>query len=62
MHRTQNIARRAFVMASKSNNEGPLFLWKETHPTLGWLSQWHESPFHTGDKTENPIVYRTAEQ
>jgi len=29
------------------------------NPTLGFLSQWYDGPFHTGDNT---IVYSTAEQ
>jgi hypothetical protein len=48
------------AMASNMKKEdGPVWLWREVHPTWGFLSQWYESPFHTGDRS---ITYRTAEQ
>jgi len=46
-------------MASTLRNNGPILLWKETHPKWGWLSNWYEAPFHTGDKD---LVYQTIEQ
>jgi len=45
-------------MASKIDSNETIFLWQETHPEWGWLSQWYESPFHTGDKN---VVFHTAE-
>jgi predicted NAD-dependent protein-ADP-ribosyltransferase YbiA (DUF1768 family) len=34
----------------------PIFFWRETHPELGWLSQWYPVQFeHEG------ITYVTAE-
>lgn len=42
--------------------DGPIFFWeggKTCRSEWKFLSQWYESPFHTGDKS---IIYNTAEQ
>ncbi|KAI9736513.1 MAG: hypothetical protein M1818_006023 [Claussenomyces sp. TS43310] len=36
-----------------------IFLWQPEHSRWGFLSQWYESPFHTGGKE---IIFHTAEQ
>lgn len=38
---------------------GPIFFWREYGSQWGFLSQWYESPFHTGSKD---IIFQTAEQ
>ncbi|KAK1755176.1 hypothetical protein QBC47DRAFT_382960 [Echria macrotheca] len=35
----------------------PLFFWRETDPSTGWLSQWYQSDFTDSDG----IVYKSAE-
>jgi len=46
-------------MASKTDNEGPIYLWQPEHPEWGWLSQWYQREFHAEDEK---VVYNTAEQ
>lgn len=41
--------------------DAPLYFWRESHPTTGWLSQWYACDFTDRDKSTG-VVYRTAEQ
>lgn len=47
------------IACQDTTGQGPIYLWRETHPVYGWLSQWYERPFHAGD---GETVYLTAEQ
>ncbi|KAL2757731.1 hypothetical protein ACRALDRAFT_1068247 [Sodiomyces alcalophilus JCM 7366] len=41
------------------NDAGPVYFWRETDPTTGWLSQWYYCPFR--DDEDPNKVYFTAE-
>ncbi|KAL7941217.1 hypothetical protein V8C42DRAFT_335664 [Trichoderma barbatum] len=46
-------------MAESSNQNEPIYFWRETDSQKGWLSQWYYCPFKDD---ENPkIIYETAE-
>jgi len=45
-------------MASNADDSGPIYLFQDTHPEWGFMSNWYSSPFHTGDKV---IVFQTVE-
>jgi len=43
----------------QTENNSPIFFWREYGTEHVCFSQWYHSPFHTGDST---VVYLTAEQ
>ena len=45
--------------ASSSSDDGPVYFWRETEPSTGYLSQWYACPFH--DPDDPAKVYATAE-
>lgn len=48
------------MAASSSSGEGePIYFWRESHPELGYLSQWYYCPFK--DDKDPSKTYKTAE-
>ena len=43
-----------------SQKDEPVYFWRESDPTTGWLSQWYYCPFRDDKNPE--LVYDTAEQ
>jgi len=45
--------------SAKTEDNSPIFFWREYGTEYACFSQWYHSPFHTSDST---VVYQTAEQ
>jgi hypothetical protein len=43
-----------------ANAPSPVYFWRETEPSTGYLSQWYPCAFT--DDTDPSIIYPTAEQ
>lgn len=48
------------TLNSSSPLSSPVYFWRETEPSTGYLSQWYPCAFT--DDTDPSIVYQTAEQ
>lgn len=46
--------------ADASSGDGPVYFWRESHPELGYLSQWYYCPFQNPEDPSK--TYKTAEQ
>ncbi|KAK4042461.1 hypothetical protein C8A01DRAFT_33534 [Parachaetomium inaequale] len=44
---------------TNDNNTSPVYFWRETDPSTGYLSQWYPCAF--SDDTDPSIIYQTAE-
>ena len=43
-----------------TNPSSPVYFWRESEPSTGYLSQWYPCAF--SDDTDPSIIYPTAEQ
>lgn len=58
--KVKSAKKMAETNANASGDDGPVYFWRESHPELGYLSQWYYCPFK--DPEDPTKTYKTAEQ